>query len=139
MPRWAIVVLAGAALLAGLYFAFRPSSEPAPATVTGPSEVRPATTEETVTVERTRELRITVRDGKPVGGVQRLTVAKGEEVRIRVESDVADEIHLHGYDLAAEVEAGEDAEIEFEATVAGRFEIELEESGVPIAELEVRP
>lgn len=138
-----LLVLAGAGLVAGLYFAFRPASETAPAP-TASSRVEPtttggATTEETTTAENTAELRVTVREGEPVGGIQHLTVRRGAEVRVRVDSDVADEVHVHGYDLSQDVAAGEDVEIEFEATIAGRFEIELEDSGTPIAELEVRP
>ncbi|MBA2384839.1 MAG: hypothetical protein H0V68_09300 [Actinobacteria bacterium] len=54
-------------------------------------------------------------------------------------SDVADEVHVHGYDVHADVARGQPATIEFTADVPGRFEIELEERGLQIAELEVRP
>jgi hypothetical protein len=114
-----LLVLAGAALVAG-YFAFRPSSEPT-----------------TAIVDRT--LRVTVRGGEPVGGVQHLTVAKGEQVSLRVDSDVIDEVHVHEYELSGDVRPGGTTEIEFAATMAGRFVIELEERGILIAELEVRP
>ena len=53
-------------------------------------------------------------------------------------SDVADEVHLHGYDRSADIEDGV-ARITFTATVPGRFEVELERLGVPIAELTVTP
>ena len=56
-----------------------------------------------------------------------------------VHSDVADEVHLHGYNLAADVAAGGVARIEFVAGVPGRFEAELEQRGVKIAELTVTP
>ena len=42
---------------------------------------------------------IVVRDGKPVGGVEELEYDAGEEVRFKVRSNVADEIHVHGYDV----------------------------------------
>jgi hypothetical protein len=48
-------------------------------------------------------------------------------------------VHLHGYDLSADVAPGAPATIRFEANAPGRFEIELENTGVQIAELEVRP
>ena len=48
-------------------------------------------------------------------------------------------MHLHGYDLSADVAPGSPATIQFTADVPGRFEIELEDLGVQIAELEVRP
>ena len=61
------------------------------------------------------------------------------DVVVTVTSDVADEVHLHGYDLSADVAPGAPATIRFEANAPGRFEIELENAGVQIAELEVRP
>jgi hypothetical protein len=38
-------------------------------------------------------------NGQPQGGIQKITVNKGQRVRFRVVSDVADEIHVHGYDF----------------------------------------
>jgi hypothetical protein len=64
-------------------------------------------------------------------------VAKGDKVVLVVRSDVADEIHLHGYNLSADVTAGGVARIPFVATVPGRFEAELEQRGVKIADLTV--
>ena len=63
----------------------------------------------------------------------------GRDVVITVTSDVADEVHVHGYDLMADVAPGAPATIRFTADAPGRFEIELENTGVQIAELEVRP
>ena len=77
--------------------------------------------------------------GEPQGGIQRDSVARGRDVVITVTSDVADEVHVHGYDLMADVAPGAPATIRFTADAPGRFEIELENTGVQIAELEVRP
>jgi hypothetical protein len=84
-------------------------------------------------------VRVTVEDGLPVGGIVRETVDKGDRVVLVVTSDVADEVHVHGYDLSRDVAAGGRARIAFRATIPGRFEVELEERHVPIAELTVRP
>ena len=46
---------------------------------------------------------INVRNGKPVGGIKKLEYTKGDQVRFRVSSDVADEIHVHGYDFHKDV------------------------------------
>ena len=54
-------------------------------------------------------------------------------------SDVADEIHIHGYDLKRDVAKGGSARFSFPATIEGRFEIELENAGTQIADLEVTP
>jgi hypothetical protein len=48
-------------------------------------------------------------NGQPVGGVKELTFTKGEDIQFVVESDVADEVHLHGYDVGQDVEAGDPA------------------------------
>ena len=91
------------------------------------------TTDETAPVV----VRIVVVGGAPQGGIVRETVRKGDRVRIVVESDVADEIHLHGYDLSKDVAAGGTATIAFVADVPGRFEVELEQRSVQIADLTV--
>ncbi|MFO7573515.1 MAG: hypothetical protein R6W48_13080 [Gaiellaceae bacterium] len=84
-------------------------------------------------------VRITVRDGKVAGGIRRVTVQRGDEVRLVVASDVADEVHLHGYDRTADVAPGAPARIAFVASIPGRFEVELEERGIQIADVQVRP
>jgi hypothetical protein len=82
---------------------------------------------------------IVVRGGQPVGGVQELTFEKGGRIRFMVESDVADEVHLHGYDIAKNVEAGGGVQFDVPASIEGVFEVELEERVVPLAEVTVNP
>ena len=82
---------------------------------------------------------IVVRNGEPVGGVQELEYSAGEEVRFTVKSDVADEIHVHGYDLMKDVPAGGTVSFSFPAEIEGIFEIELEGRKEQIAELRVNP
>lgn len=101
---------------------------------------------ETTDTETTTEVedapivvRLAVLGGAPQGGIVRETVRKGDRVVLQVRSDEADEVHLHGYDLSTDVAPGAAARIAFVADVPGRFEVELEESGVQIAELTVRP
>lgn len=100
-----------------------------------------ATPSPMATPEPTPEVRtiaVEVRDGRVVGGPQRVEVVVGEEVEIVVTSDVADEIHVHGYDLFTEVEAGGQATVHLTADVPGVFEVELEERGLQLLTLEVR-
>jgi hypothetical protein len=82
---------------------------------------------------------IVVRGGKPAGGVAKLDYRKGERVRFRVSSDVADEVHVHGYDLMKDVAAGGSVSFDFAASIEGVFEVELEGRKQQIAELTVRP
>ena len=109
---------------------------PPPATEQVTTEAPPPTTTQ---APETVELNYVVVGGQPQGGIARDSVAQGRNVLITVTSDVADEVHLHGYDLRADVAPGTPATIRFTADAPGRFEIELEDSAVQIAELEVRP
>jgi uncharacterized cupredoxin-like copper-binding protein len=84
-------------------------------------------------------VRIVVRGGEVRGGIQRATVDQGKQVAIVVGSDVADEVHLHGYDKMVDVAPGKPARLVFVASIPGRFEVELEDRGLQIADIEVRP
>jgi ABC-type Fe3+-hydroxamate transport system substrate-binding protein len=83
-------------------------------------------------------IRVVVKGGKPVGGIQRATVKKGQKVAIVVRSDVADEVHVHGYDLKKDVAAGGTVRIVFPATIVGEFEAELESRGLQIVDFTVK-
>ncbi len=83
--------------------------------------------------------RIKVADGAPVGGVERLELSKGDDVRFEVSSDTPEEVHVHGYDVFEEVAPGEEARFDFPAELEGIFEVELEGSHTAIAELRVSP
>src|SRR5205807_75335 len=69
---------------------------------------------------------IRVRGANPVGGIKNITVNKGGQVRFVVDSDVADEIHVHGYNFKKDVPAGGRVAFSFQATIDGLFVIELE-------------
>lgn len=82
---------------------------------------------------------VVVEGGEPRGGVQELTYNFGEPIRFRVESDTADEVHFHGYDIGKDVAAGGTVSFDVPATIAGIFEVELEEAKEQIAEVTVEP
>ena len=153
-------VVAGVAVLAiVLFLVLRPDDEDDTPDTTAAAQTTASetTTEETTTEEATTEeatteeapttteagppppqrVVVVVRNGQPVGGVKEVSIEQGREVLLIVRSDVEDEAHLHGYDLAAEVAPGQPARIRFRADGVGEFELELEERGVPIAELVV--
>jgi hypothetical protein len=71
--------------------------------------------------------------------VTTIEVTKGDIVRFRVRSPVAEEVHVHGYDLKKELEPGKTASMSFKATIDGIFEIEFEHAGKQIASLRVDP
>ena len=83
---------------------------------------------------------INVAAGKPAGGVQTITVQKGDRARIQVASqDTTDEIHLHGYDLTRQLKAGDSVRFSFDADAEGIFEIELHGTHTQIGKLVVEP
>jgi hypothetical protein len=82
---------------------------------------------------------IVVEGGEPKGGVAKLAYTKGDRVRLEVRSDIAEHVHVHGYDLFEDVPAGGKAKLSFDADIDGVFEVELEDSAVQIAQLTVKP
>ena len=111
-------------------------------TTTGAVETTTTTLPETTTTvaETTTTspsgIAVTVTDGSvEVDG--ELAVASGEEVTLTVTSDVSDHVHVHGYDLMADVGPDSPAEISFVADVPGIFEVELEDRGLLLLQLEV--
>jgi major membrane immunogen (membrane-anchored lipoprotein) len=82
---------------------------------------------------------IAVRNGEPVGGVQEFEFNAGDQIRFRVSSNQADEVHVHGYDVEKEIPAGGSATLSFPADIEGIFEVELHGSEAQIAELRVNP
>jgi cytoskeletal protein RodZ len=82
---------------------------------------------------------INVVNGQPQGGVKTVSFKKNDQVVLKVNSDTADEIHVHGYDLKKDVEKGGSVTFKFKGTIEGRFEVELENAGTQIANLEVTP
>ena len=151
------LIAASLGLLVSLFVALRPNDDEdaattapaatAPATTTEPpatttTEPPPTTTAPTTTAPKpptTATIRIVVKGGRPVGGIRRAKVRQGRKVVLIVVADVADHIHLHGYDLLIDVAPGQPARIQFDATVVGRFEVELDDRGVQVADLQVRP
>ncbi len=93
----------------------------------------PATTTTTGTV-----LAVTVRGGSVVEGASRQRASLNQPVTIRVTSDAADEVHVHGYDKRVEVAPARTAELTFVANIPGVFEVELERSHKLLFTLEVR-
>jgi hypothetical protein len=136
-----LLLLTGAVALAGCGGGSKSSapttSTVAPATTTVPSTTTTTTTTKTTTTAGPVTIRVLIKGGKPVGGIQRATVKKGQKVAIVVHSDVADEVHVHGYDLHKDVDPGGTVRIVFPATITGVFEAELEDRKLQIVEFTV--
>jgi hypothetical protein len=143
--RTLIAVLA-VALVAALFFVFRPGDDddstetvvtPTTVATTGETETT-ATTESTPTTTQSQltvRWRIDTRDDR----IDRLRVKQGSLLQLIVDADTSDHVHVHGYDLMRDVAPGTPAQLRFQATLTGRFEIELEDAGEEIAQLTVVP
>ena len=128
--RLGLIALA-VAVAAAAFVVARPDDEDdnrTPAVDTTGREPSGTAQEPTATTEPRPETRIELRAHEPSGGVRRIDAKKGDFVRLLVESDTADEIHLHGYDITREVRAGEPARFSFRADVEGIFEVESHEA-----------
>ena len=82
---------------------------------------------------------IVVQRGRRISDSAVFKVHQGEDVKFRITSDVADEFHLHGYNLAVQVSPERTATLEFSARLTGRFTYELHKSELELGALEVYP
>jgi glucose/arabinose dehydrogenase len=82
-------------------------------------------------------LAFVVADGKATPKATNQPVPLGSDVVLTVTSDVADEIHVHGYDEEENVDAGGTVTIDFTADQKGTFEVETHESGLLLVKLVV--
>jgi hypothetical protein len=82
---------------------------------------------------------IEVKDAKPVGGVKTITYNKGDTIDLTINSDTADEVHFHGYDVHKDVEAGGTVNFTMPANLDGQFVVELEDHKETLANVKVEP
>src|ERR1044072_7993392 len=140
-----ILVLGGTlVLVVVLFLVFRPDndSESTAATtstptrsVSSPSSTRPMASTPAPEPAGPTRIEITGRHAAPVGGIVRAKVDEGDLVVIVVDADVSDEIHLHGYDLSADVAPGDPARLAFRVKIRRRFEADLEDRSRQTLEL----
>ena len=81
---------------------------------------------------------ITAVNGRPVGGIQRPTVKKGQTVRIVVKTNIGTQVHLHGYNIEKNIKKGVPTVIQFVAKVQGRFALELHPMDAQLAQITVK-
>lgn len=84
--------------------------------------------------------------GQAVGGSQDISATQGDHLTVTLHSDVPAELHVHGYELEKDIDAGGTGSISFTADATGEFEVEAhhlvhgeEETGVELANLQVNP
>lgn len=130
----------GLVLLSALFLWLQPPP-PAPAlpAAAAPAAAIPEQAPAAPAVAEVQVFEWVVKNGQRVSGPELVSVKVNDRVSLRLLSDRADELHLHGYDLHGETLADQPAMLGFVAEHAGRFGIELHKSGIELATLEVLP
>jgi len=103
----------------------------------GPQDPTTASVSSPTSSAASQVVSVTVRRGQ-VQGPSLQRVSRNETVTVRVTSDVADTIHVYGYDKTTSVGVGETAELTLVTDVSGIFMVGLERSNQLLFDLEVR-
>jgi hypothetical protein len=129
----ALVALAGALTACG-GSSGPTASSPVPSPVLASD--RPTTVASAVASDAAQQtIALTVSGGKVTGQTGRVEVALGTRLRITVTSDVADEVHVHVYDLKQDVSPGAPTSLEFIADKPGQIAVELEKAKLTLTRL----
>jgi FtsP/CotA-like multicopper oxidase with cupredoxin domain len=126
--RTVLLALVVLLVLGGLFVALRPDAPSSRAPDSGDSGAEGA---------QRKVFEVSVEDGGM--DPEEIDVTEGDRVTLRLTSDAPLEVHLHGYDLEAEVTPDEPADLSFEANLTGRFEIEDHETEEALGVLLVQP
>jgi len=143
-PRSIVPAVAAAALglLAAGCGSDSPGASQAAATpspsVTPLLSVTPSPSVAPSTVASAKTITVRVAGGKATPKTGRVEVARGEQVRLVVTSDVADQVHVHSYDLVLRLRPGKPGTLTFTADKTGLFEVETHETGLILFQLLVR-
>jgi len=115
-----------------------PSSSGSTSPTEEPSSTRTEEDEPTEDRQQAVEVAVVLRDGTVRPRPRRVDVAQGSTVRLAVTSDVDDAVHVHGFEIEEELEAGRTTSVEFVADQSGVFEVETHDSELELLQLEVR-
>ncbi|HEX2041811.1 MAG TPA: hypothetical protein VHF24_04165 [Acidimicrobiales bacterium] len=126
------------ALAAGLALVLAGCSRNQEETTATTQAAAPSTAPGPTTTLAARLVDVVVRRGSVEGG-GRHEVPLNERIRLRVTSDTAEEVHVHGYEHRFQVGPTGPAEITFIANLPGVFEVELEKTHRRLLSLEVKP
>jgi hypothetical protein len=113
----------------------RSQSGETPPAVTSPGQGQAQSPAQRSGAAAVRQITIRVSGGRVEPPPGRVDIRQGQQVRLTVTSDRADEIHVHLYDLKRDVPAGGTATLQFTADVAGLAEVELEKAQKQLVQL----
>lgn len=143
MRRRSSALLAAAALLTlsacGSGGESQSATTPATPSTSGTASSSPPTSPSPTEEERDQvvEVRVSVADGKVKPATRRVEVERDSQVRLLITSDVDDDVHVHGYDIEATLEAGRTTTVELVADQQGVFEVETHDGGLTLLQLQV--
>lgn len=86
------------------------------------------------------EIEIEIEGGHTRPAGERVRAEPGQTIRLDVDSDIADELHLHADpEQSFEVKVGEDQRFEFSIDTPGVYELESHETDQQIVSIQVQP
>lgn len=86
------------------------------------------------------EVEVEIEDGTTTPAGRRITVEPGQTIRLEVDSDMVDELHLHADpEQTFAVKAADEQEFEFAIDTPGVYELESHETGNQVISIQVQP
>ena len=73
----------------------------------------------------TIQVHVAIEGGKVADDQRVIKIAQGDHVTLNFSSDETHNLHIHGYDIGVEVGPRSHAMVDFKATAAGRFPVEI--------------
>jgi hypothetical protein len=147
--KLAVFLLVVLVVLGGLFLFFKPQSpspsanvqtdRTEPSVAAAPSGAPPTPQAAASAPASPKVFDLVIRRGRVVSGPPVIQVQQGDDLVIHFTPDVADELHLHGYDLHAKMRPNETTTLQFSATRTGRFGYELHRAKTELGALEVYP
>ena len=123
-----------AILLTGCSAGVETAAEPSPSPATSTAASAPTTTP-SATV---RVVEATYAGGQVSVDSSRVDARLGEQVVLRFTSDVAEQVHVHGYDEYVDLAPGVTTDVPLTLTLPGSYEVELHTAGRPLYQLRTR-
>ena len=137
MPRGLLVLLCVSATLVTGCSAGKQTGDPA-ALLPSPTPTLTSTPSDPTAAPSAPAVRVVTASysgGEVTVDEPRVQTSLGEQVVLRISSDVTEQVHVHGYDLYVDVPAGGSVDIPITLTLPGSYEVELHGAGRPLLQL----
>ncbi len=107
-------------------------------TASASSSVTPSATPEATATAEVRTIAVNVRGRTVTPAPAVVALARGETLRLVVTSDHDDELHAHGFEVEAELTAGQPTTVELTGGEPGRYEVETHHPSLRLMVVQVR-